>query len=67
MCPISCAITPIKASVLLMYLNKPVVKKIIFFSFIKALGLSSSIIENLILVFVGLAINKISETKFSIS
>ena len=65
--PISCDITPIKASVLFIYLSKPVVKKIILFSFIKALGLSLSIIENFILLLVGWVINKISEIKFSIS
>ena len=46
MWPISWAITPINASGLFMYLSKPVVKYIVFSSFIKALGWSSSIIEN---------------------
>ena len=67
MWPISWAITPINDSGLFMYLSKPVVKYIVFFSFIKALGRSSSITENLMFVLFRLVINKRSEMKLSIS
>ena len=50
-----------------MYLSKPVVKYIVFSSFIKALGRSSSITENLMFVLFRLVINKILEMKLSIS
>ena len=44
-----------------MYFSRPVVKYIVFFSFIKALGRSSSITENFIVLVLGFVINIRSE------
>ena len=46
MCPISCAIIPTKASELLIFLSKPVVKIKILLSVTNAFGLSFKIIVN---------------------
>ena len=68
MCPISCAITPIKALGLWIYFNNPEVKTNLLLSITYALGISFRTNKGVISFFLsGLISEIISEMKVSIS